>query len=334
MRELPDPPSNSRRGACFLRLFIPVVYVASAVGVVYGIISYMKAHEPPPRAPATTFPNGRDPSSTVREIQPEDHLPLAPLEPDESAPVYPPPIDPAPQVDPSSSPDTKPSPAAASLKVLEDFLNASTLAERLPHLEGRTPTEELEKSCLAKALPERLSVQPLMASRGSDVIEINNPVENFTNFVFKVTFAKPGGNKESYDILVRQRGTQPPKVVTDPFLDLFGGRLHKFATEPGEGKQGTFQVLVSAYKTCNDTSIPNYEKKISLKLGGADVGKEITTAYAGKASVIGEMLDNDQSGLGWGRSKTCTILLNWNTKDDPARPYLEAIAIKSLNWNP
>ena len=123
-------------------------------------------------------------------------------------------------------------------------------------------------------------------------------------------------------------------MVTDPFLDLFGGRLRDFAAHPAEGRQGTFQVLVSAYNTCSDTTVPNHEKKLTLKLIGEPAGKEIATAYSGKASAISDMLNDDQSGFGWGRPKTCTILLSWNTKDDPSRPYLEASTIKALNWNP
>ena len=312
-----------------MRLLIPTVFLASAAGVIFGIVSYMKAHEPAKRNPAQSA--GGNSGSSVRKIQPEDDLPLPPPEPDESTPIAPLPDPPA-QTDPSSIPNNKPSPASAALKVLEDFLNATTLAERLPLMEGRTPQAELEASCLAKPLPERLQLQPSM--QVANTIESNNTIENFTNYVFKVTFAKSKGAKESFDLLVRQRGNQVPKVVTDPFLDLFGGRLREFAAHPGDGKQGTFQVLVSAFNTCNDNTVPNYEKKLTLKLIGEPTGKEIVTAYAGKASVIGDMLNNDQSGLSWGRPKACTIILNWNTRDNPARPYIEASTIKALNWNP
>jgi hypothetical protein len=263
----------------------------------------------------------------VRKIQPEDDLPLAPVEPDESTPVVPPIPDPlpVPPVDPSSSLDTKPSASISALEVLEQFLDASTLDERLAHMEGRTSREELEASCLAKPLPER-TIEPAMQS--------DNSLENYTDFFFKVTFTKASGGKDSYDMLVRRRGDQLPKVVTDPFLDLYGGRLLSFATAPSENKHGTFQVLVSANSSCTDTTVPNYDKKLTLKLISTLTGKEIVSAYAGKASTIGDMLNNDQSGLRWGRAKSCTILLSWNTRDNPARPYLEASSIKALSWNP
>lgn len=328
MREQPEDLAPVQRSRRLIRTVIPLLLLACAISLVYGITSFMKAYQPPPQK-ADAASNGNS-GSTVRKIQPEEELPIARPEPDESAPVAPQPNDPPPpsrstHLDPSSSPDSKPPATTSALKVLELFLDASNLAERLPLMEGRTPLTELEKSCLNKPLTERLSVEPAMQS--------DNPVENFTDFIFKVTFAKLKGKKECYDVLVRRRGNQQPKVVTDPFLDLFGGRLLAFAAEPGDNKQGTFQVLVTANK-CNDSSIPNYEKKISLKVIGEPTGREIITTYAGRASVIGDMLDNDQSGFGWGRAKACTLLLNWNVKDNPAHPYIEACTIKALNWNP
>ncbi len=341
MRGQPEGHPRSQRGGWLFRILIPLLFLGAMVGVVYGVVSYMKANQPPPRKP-TSLPS--DPSgSTVRKIQPEDDLPLAPVEPDESTPIIPPIPDPIQKpspspnpepipgpipltpVDPSSSPDTKPPASISALQVLEQFLDAATLDERLPHMEGRTSRKELEQSCLAKPLPEH-TIEPAMQS--------DNSLENYTDFVFKVTFAKTSSGKDSYDMLVRRRGDQDPKVVTDPFLDLFGGRLLAFAATPGENKHGVFQVLVSPNSSCNDTTVPNYDKKITLKLIATLTGKEIVSAYAGKASVIGDMLENDQSGLRWGRAKTCTILLSWNTRDNPARPYLEASSINGLNWNP
>ncbi|OYV07129.1 MAG: hypothetical protein CFE26_02655 [Verrucomicrobiales bacterium VVV1] len=341
MRGQPEGHARSQRGGWFIRILIPLLFLAAMVGVVYGVVSYMEAHQPQPRKPTNVR---SDPSgSTVRKIQPEDDLPLAPVEPDESTPVIPPipdpisrpvpsPIaepmpDPMPltPTDPSSSPDTTPSPTISALQVLEQFLDAATLDERLPHMEGRTSREELEMSCLAKPLPEH-TIEPAMQS--------DNTLENYTDFVFKVTYAKASAGKDSYDMLVRRRGDQAPKVVTDPFLDLYGGRLLAFANSPGENKHGTFQVLVSANSSCSDTTVPNHDKKITLKLIPSLTGKEIVSAYAGKASAIGDMLDNDQSGLRWGRAKPCTILLSWNIRDNPARPYLEASSIKALSWNP
>jgi len=324
VRELPEEHAHSRRGGPLIRILVPLRFLGAAIGVISGITSFLNSHTPTPRKGSGTSSYQSD--ASVRKIQPEDELPPSPPEPNEADPIIPPPAPPPMPVDPSSSPDSSPSPAISASRILERFLDASTLADRIPYLEGRTPQAELEKSSLAGPLAERVQIEPAM--------QTDNPIENFTDFVFKITFARQNGGRESFDVLVRRRGDQEPKVVVDPFLDLVGGRLLEFASNPAEGKQDTFQALVLANTTCSDTTIPNYERKISLKLIGEPTGREIATAYAGKSSMIGDMLNNEQSGLGWGRAKACTILLTWNTKEEPGHPYMEASAVKSLNWNP
>jgi hypothetical protein len=60
---------------------------------------------------------------------------------------------------------------------------------------------------------------------------------------------------------------------------------------------------------------------------------EISRAYFNRASKIGAMLQDDSSGLRYGQSIACTLVLRWNTEEDPERPFLEAIDIKALDWN-
>lgn len=33
-------------------------------------------------------------------------------------------------------------------------------------------------------------------------------------------------------------------------------------------------------------------------------------------------------------SKACTVILLWNTEEKSNMPYLEALSLKALNWNP
>ncbi len=134
-------------------------------------------------------------------------------------------------------------------------------------------------------------------------------------------------------LLVRSRGGNPPKIVADPFLDTFGGRLAAYAAAPAE-KGGTFQAVVYAVASCTDPKIPNREKKLTLKLLASDNDKEIARACFGRQSKIGEMLEDGSYGLSYGIAKACTVMLRWNTEDDPQYPYLEALAIKDLGWNP
>jgi hypothetical protein len=38
--------------------------------------------------------------------------------------------------------------------------------------------------------------------------------------------------------------------------------------------------------------------------------------------------------LAGGKAKLCTVVLRWNTEDQPAYPYLEAVDLKTMDWNP
>jgi hypothetical protein len=38
--------------------------------------------------------------------------------------------------------------------------------------------------------------------------------------------------------------------------------------------------------------------------------------------------------LAGGKAKLCTVVLRWNTEDQPEYPYLEAVDIKTMDWNP
>jgi hypothetical protein len=76
------------------------------------------------------------------------------------------------------------------------------------------------------------------------------------------------------------------------------------------------------------------EKKYTLKLLPRDNSKEIALAYFSKMSKIHEMLEDGTYSLSYGKAKSCTVMLRWNTEDNAEYPYLEAIALKALDWNP
>jgi hypothetical protein len=212
-----------------------------------------------------------------------------------------------------------------SLEVIEKFLAAKSLGERLPMIETNTPEAELAASCLAGPLPPA----PTMLLEFQE----SNPMEEVVDFYYSVDFKTDDGQVNPQTILVRTRGDEAPKVVVEPFLDLFGGRLAAYAAKPSE-KAGVFQVIASALATCTNTDVPNREKKLTLKLLPRDNEKEIAEAYFSKISKIGEMLEDGTYSLSYGNAKACTVMLRWNTEEDPKMPYLEALLIKNLDWNP
>lgn len=212
-----------------------------------------------------------------------------------------------------------------ALAVLETFLDAKSLEERLPIIETKSPEADIAASCLSGPLPPTRNV----------VIDAqeSNAIEGVVDYFYHVDFESEGGKPNPQTLLVRIRGTSQPKVVVDPFLDLFGGRLAAYAAAPQE-KGGQFQVIIYPVPSCTDERIRDREKKMTLKLLARPNTKEIAEAYFSKASKIGEMLGDGSYNLSYGTPKACTVLLRWNTEENAEHPYLEAIDIKRLDWNP
>ncbi len=217
------------------------------------------------------------------------------------------------------------SPWGEAEKVLEEFLSAKTLAERMPLMETRLTEEELAATCLASPLPAILKLVP--EYRETDKIE------NLVDCFYTAELDHDDPATRVLTVLVRARGDQRPRVVAEPFLDSFGGRLAVYAAEPTD-KAGIFQVVVYAVASCTNPEVPNHGKKLTLKLLASDTNREIARAYFGRQSKINEILENSAYELNYGVAKACTVLLRWNTEEDPEKPFLEALAIRDLSWNP
>ncbi len=317
----PLPRHPHQRG--FFRRFLPGgVFILLSAAVVFGVLTVLKSQ-------------GRDPlgaegkpGSTVLPILREEETRITrPPEPEiQPLPVAEPPqpliVEPPPELPEGIEP--KP-PGIEALEVLEKFLNAKTLEERLPIIESQTPESELAHSILAGPLSPTRSV--LIDAQEA------NAIEQVLDIYYNVDFETDGPDPNPQTLLLRIRGSSEPKVVVDPFLDLYGGRLADYANSPTE-KAGTFQVIISAVASCNNVDVPNREKKLTLKLLARDNTKEIAEAYFGRQSRIGRMLEDGTYSLGYGRAKACTVLLRWNLEDNPEKPYLEALDLKTLDWNP
>ncbi len=304
---------------------VPVAFLCVAVGVMYGVKTFLQAT---PGEKKQTTEGGKAEPAVRHILEPEDNSFETLTNPGGTAviPVGEPTM---PQIG-GSIPDA-PAPelqsvdgGIAALKLLEEFLAMKTLDERLPHLETKRPEQELISSVLNSRLPEVLKTTV-------DVRE-SNAIEQLTDYYYHVDFATADGGINPQTILVRTRGTSPPKVVVDPFLDLFGGRFARFAEKPVK-EAGTFQVIISA-GAFNYDDVPGADKKYTLKILSRDDTKEIAKAYFGKRSKIGEMLEDEGSGLAYGQAKPCTVFMRWNTEEDPKKPFLEALDIKALDWNP
>ena len=224
--------------------------------------------------------------------------------------------------------DDQESPAAAAdeaMLVLEKFLKARSLEERIPLMETRLASEELADSILISPLPKyrHLSIASQESFR----------IESIVDFYFTFEFINEDGSANLQTVCVRRRGERGPTVLADPFLDLYGGRLAAFAAAP-QPKGGLFYAIVYPVPICGDPRVPNRQKKLTLRLLPHENSTEIIQAHASRVSKIGETLKSSAYDLNYGKPKACVVLLGWNTDEEPGSPYLEALDIQAFHWNP
>ena len=315
---LPRHPYQQRR---LLRLLMLLAFLVASGALVYGVLTLLKL---PPKQETSENPAKLQRDAAERQTdQPDGESQQGNSPPATALPTPQPDLAQLSPTAPEELPAEPESPWGKSEEVLEKFLTASSLEERLPLIETRMPSEELSATCLAGRLPPASKMMPEFRE--------SNPLESLVDCYYTVEFAGDTVDPPLHTVLVRSRGGEA-KVVVDPFLDSFGGRLAAYASTPSD-KAGVFQVVVYAVANCTDPKIPNREKKLTLKLLAADNTKEIARAYFGRQSKISEMLEDGSYSLSYGNAKACTVMLRWNTEEDAAQPFLEAIAIKSLDWN-
>ncbi|MGJ8643166.1 MAG: hypothetical protein ACSHX9_07140 [Luteolibacter sp.] len=319
----PGPPPQRHHRNRFLRVALPALFILLVLGVIFGVKIFLQKDKLAAGGGVT------ESEDKVRIILPEEESDtfdsLTDVDNTGTLPTEPLRMPTAGQSDQEIPPEYLPVDGGiAALELLEKFLAMSTLEERMPHLESKLSDAELAASVLNKPLPELLKITV-------DIRE-TNPIEQLIDYYYHVDFSDESGGVNPQTMLVRTRGGGAPVVVVDPFLDLFGGRFATYAKSPTL-EAGIFQVIISAGAFCYD-DVPGADKKFTLKILSREDTKEIAKAYFGKRSNIGEILRDDSSGLAYGQAKACTVFMRWNTEEDPQNPFLEALDLKALNWNP
>jgi len=298
----PDPPATQRKTVPLLILF--------AILCIVNVIAYL--------------------AKSRRAEAPEQPLPIAKEMPHVSIPELPSAVEKIAVIDTPPLEEKvvlKKEPidqAAASLQVLEKFLSMKNFEERSALIESSLSQTELENSILDKSLPQVVSIEIDVCERRSS--------EQIVDTYYRVDFMEEGEIGNLQTILVRSRGASEPKVVVDPFLDLYGGKLAHYAANP-TSEVGLFQAIISAGAYCSE-KIPDSKNKHTLELFACEDAQEIATAYFGKQSKIAAVLEDELSGLAYGQAKACKILLRWNQGSSTEKPFLEAIDFEALHWNP
>ena len=231
---------------------------------------------------------------------------------------------------PSSPLTSAPSPPDAGAleeasKVLEEFLTATTLEERLQlMLPSSRTAEELQAGPLSKPLPDIITFKP-------DII--NTKVKDgLQEYYFIVALENEASSNHATVIIVQLSQwdkTHLPKVNTDAFLDLYENVPASAAASPFEGSR-TIKALISHSSYCFDENVPNPGKKATIRFHGSRSKKTLAEALISQQS---ELYRNLASSIPVGINVPLTLTVSWNKTEDPERPYLEVVRIAAKSWN-
>lgn len=318
-----SPPESGRRSYRLIHLLFPMAFLAMAATLVGALVYFYGPGAPGPRLKEANRPPVIPPPA---KVQPSP----APLQAGNGSAELPTPPDPAPgrgqSRDTGTSESSGESPAIIAYALLESFLQAKDAASRVGMVEPATSEQELGATLLKGPLPEFTQIF-------SDLPQ-HRPDEKMTDFPYRVSFVVKDAPNVDYAILVRQRGTQPPRIFLPAFLDLVGGRLAAFTREPNTSAPTLFHVYLEPIDGCYEKDVPGADRKFTFKLLSSPFGKETARAYAANASRFRSMVEEPTYPIRWGMRRRATITLEWNHKEDPAKPFLELVDLNSPDWDP
>jgi hypothetical protein len=333
-RQEPIQLSRGRSSGRLMHALVPALFCAAATTVSYLLLYFYLPDGPGRRlreayAPLVVPP----PSPEIVTVPPIG--PPAGLQPPPTPDAAPQPVSPAvesaaittPPAPADAIPDDGISPAIVANELLEAFLRAKDARTRFGMVEPEFSISELE------AMP--LMNGPLWeVEKITTELPQHHAAEQVTDYPYRVTFFVPNRKSVDFSMLVRQRGTQKPKVFVPAFLDLAGGRLHGFTRGPNALDPATFHAIIEPVPGCHEGGVPNPDRKFTLRLLPSTIGKETSRAYVSTGSRFKKLVEDPASSLRWGVRIRATVTLQWNHKEDPEKPYLELIDINSLGWNP
>lgn len=215
-----------------------------------------------------------------------------------------------------------------SSAILDRFLKAKSYEERRPYLTTSYRTEaELLTSGLNKPMPRKLSAELRHMQKDPKVLTLET--------YFQVTLAAPEGAppQEHRSIFVRMVSfseDEPPRVHTDPFIDIYDNLPAVFSQNP-EASPLTLRTIVEISTLCFDDSVPNQHKKgVITFLPNINRAKNtLSKAYLGKET---ELFQRLKKQLEPGTQRPVTLTIQWNKTEDPKKPYIEVAHLDGIGW--
>ena len=179
-------------------------------------------------------------------------------------------------------------------------------------------------SPLAGPLPNYIPVGP------EDILQQKGRVrDSYHTLVFE--FAEK--DKKNRMITVRLVSFAPgeaPQVQTDVFLDMFENIPGTLAAKPASGPVTINAIIqTSAYCFADDVPDPDSKATITLRSSVKGASEDLAKAFVRSDSDLFRKL---RARVPAGSSAPVTLTLEWNTTEDPKKPFLEVARLNQLAW--
>lgn len=236
----------------------------------------------------------------------------------------------------TQSPDAKSPPKAGSLvkqprfaanEVLEEFLAAKTLEDRLPLMtKSQRTKEELMASCLAGEL------RPVKSNYFSEMVP--RMEDDMRQYLYYISFEDKDGDRQRQRIVVQleeRPGIHEPRVHGDAFIEHYDKLLAKYAKQPSK-KIHTFHCIAEARTADLVKSLPEDLKKqmIRLVIKTHPSEKAAFDAFLNKNSPLMEKI-GPRADFPYVEPRFCVLSFRWNTTNEKY-PYIELVDIVTMGW--
>ncbi|BDS07512.1 hypothetical protein NT6N_25520 [Oceaniferula spumae] len=236
----------------------------------------------------------------------------------------------------ATSPQVKNPPKAGSLvegrrflanEILDQFLSAKTLEERLPLMTKSTRShEDLKKSCLAG---------PLKTVKSNYFAEMVPRLEDdMRQYLYYVSFEDKTEIRERLLMVVQvveRPGIHPPRVHADAFIEHYEKLLENYAEKPTE-KITTFHCIAEARTADLVKNLPEELKSqmIRLEIKSHPRGEPAFDAFLSKNSPLMDRI-GPRGDFPYVEPRFCVLSFRWNTKNAEHK-FIELTDIVTLGW--
>lgn len=209
---------------------------------------------------------------------------------------------------------------------LEQFLEAKTLAERLPYMleSERSPTRWQNSSLQLPFKPVR-SIRLLETGTGTE--------KNMIKHLFMVKFEDSDEPEDRLNLIVlleERTGKHPPLIKANAFLQHYDKMLSKYADQPS-AEATTFHCYAETQTSDFIKDLPEGMKNSMVRfiVKNHPYYPAKFDAYLDENSPLMAHVGNGKN-LPYTITKRCILSFKWNTTD-PEHPYIEVADIVSSN---